>query len=523
MPSFFPEITENQTNMQDKYSTNPSEIIVKISTPVIDSEDSEDDVNEEASKIDQIKNPDNIDKNKLKEDPKESFSQFDKSISERGINLSKLGTESMMWDHEGMDEELISVCTHVSDGEKDEKLLKTLKVLDPCEEYDDQAFSERVQEFLRNYTDNMEKQKERENDSDCLAMSVKDPENPKSPEQKNPGVARKSVVRFQEELEECSSPFLKQHPPRRSWYPTPIDLNPPGAMSTPFPSESGIQEIHADYDESSHQRKLNYKPRKLEPDSSQGIVVVNSSDSTNNGRINVDIPYIPSESYPVPDLDLMNPGCLKICSWNIAGIRALIKKNGFDYIKQENPDILALQEVKCNEENLPSEAKLEGYRHYFLEGVQKGYCGVALFSKVEPINIIYGLQDEKLDIEARVITGEYNTFFLINVYAPFSGDKLLNLSKRLKWNTGLQKFIQGLNKKKRIIICGDFNVAHEEKDLAEPEKNQGIAGFTQQEKDEMTKLLKMGFVDSFRLLYPQRTEAYTFWPYPNHYRDKNIG
>ena len=209
--------------------------------------------------------------------------------------------------------------------------------------------------------------------------------------------------------------------------------------------------------------------------------------------------------------------------WNVSGIRAFVKKNGFDYITQEDPDIIALQEVKCNYTKLPDEAKPEGYLHYYMKGARKGYCGVALLSKVKPINIIHGLQNKMLEDEARVIRAEFETFFVVNVYAPNSGDKLTNLPKRLEWNDMFKGFVNKLGERKTVIICGDLNVAHKEIDLAEPRKNIEIAGFTQQETDGITELLKEGFVDFFRFLYPQKTNSYTFWSYANDHWERNIG
>ena len=270
------------------------------------------------------------------------------------------------------------------------------------------------------------------------------------------------------------------------------------------------------------------------PDSNQEIPYI--ADQGLNARIKIDVPYIDPPPPSTVHLDsekskiksnsiYTNPSKtnLKICSWNVASIRALIKKGGFDYLKQEDPDIIALQEVKCDPENLPCEAKPAGYFHYYLEGEQKEYCGVALLSKIKPLNILFDLENANLDVEARVITAEYDTIIVVNVYAPFSGDGLLNLPKRLEWDLSFRNFVNKLNRDKTIIICGDLNVAHQEIDLSEPRKNSGPAGFTYQERDGMTELLKQGFVDSFRFLYPHRNNSYSFWLYGNNNREKNIG
>ncbi|KAL7288017.1 hypothetical protein TKK_0018067 [Trichogramma kaykai] len=214
---------------------------------------------------------------------------------------------------------------------------------------------------------------------------------------------------------------------------------------------------------------------------------------------------------------------LKICSWNVAGFRAVVKKKGIEYLLKEDADIIALQETNCKALEVPEEAKLEGYFNYFTESVKNGYCGMALFSKVEPISITGGLQDLELDTEARVITAEFDKFYLINVYVPNAGQSLVTLPKRLKWNQAFQWYVQGLDKKKPVIICGDMNVAHLEIDLKDSKNNRKNAGYSAEEREDMTKLLESGFVDSFRFLYPDKTDAYTYWPYFYNSRGKNIG
>jgi len=213
----------------------------------------------------------------------------------------------------------------------------------------------------------------------------------------------------------------------------------------------------------------------------------------------------------------------KICIWNVSGIRALLKKNGMDYLEKEGADIIALQETKCETKKLPDEIKLKGYKNYFLDSKKSGYCGMALLSKKEPLNISYGLSDSEFDDEGRLITAEYDNFYLLNVYVPNAGNKLVTLPKRLKWNEAFKKYIQDLDKKKPVIVCGDMNVAHQEIDLTNPKTNTKNAGFTQEERDGMTDFLKAGFVDTFRLFYPDKTGAYTFWSYFRNARSKNIG
>ncbi|XP_051171367.1 exodeoxyribonuclease isoform X2 [Leptopilina boulardi] len=214
---------------------------------------------------------------------------------------------------------------------------------------------------------------------------------------------------------------------------------------------------------------------------------------------------------------------IKICSWNVSGIRAVIKKNGFQYIKEEDADIVLLQEVKCNNASLPNEVKLPGYERYFLESKKPGYCGMAFFSKIKPIKILYGLQNSTFDIEGRIITAEFDNFYVINVYVPNSGTKLMNLQKRLDWNKAFNEHVIKLDNKKPVIICGDMNVAHQEIDLTNPKTNTKNAGFSPEEREGMTELLKLGFVDTFRAMYPEKTGAYSFWSYFRNARDKNIG
>lgn len=214
---------------------------------------------------------------------------------------------------------------------------------------------------------------------------------------------------------------------------------------------------------------------------------------------------------------------LKISSWNVSGIRAVIKKNGIEYILKEDADIVALQETKCDKKKLPEEVKLKGYHHYFLDSKKPGYCGLALYTKEEPIDIKYGLDDSEFDDEGRLMTLEYEKFFLINVYVPNAGQKLVTLPKRLKWNEAFKTHITELDAKKPVIVCGDMNVAHQEIDLTNPKTNTKNAGFTKEEREGMTDFLDAGFVDTFRSLYPDRTGAYTFWSYFANARNKNIG
>ncbi|XP_046749793.1 exodeoxyribonuclease [Diprion similis] len=214
---------------------------------------------------------------------------------------------------------------------------------------------------------------------------------------------------------------------------------------------------------------------------------------------------------------------VKICSWNVSGVRACLKKHGFEYLLKENADIIALQETKCDKDKLPDEIKLPGYHEYFIDSKKSGYCGVALYSKEEPLDIIYGLNIPKHDDEGRMITAEYENYFVVCVYVPNAGKNLVTLPKRLQWNKDFKEFIQKLDAKKPVIVCGDMNVAHNEIDLKNPTSNMKNAGFTKEEREGMTDFLDAGYVDTFRQLYPEKTDAYTFWAYFNNSRNKNIG
>ncbi|CAH2063081.1 unnamed protein product, partial [Iphiclides podalirius] len=214
----------------------------------------------------------------------------------------------------------------------------------------------------------------------------------------------------------------------------------------------------------------------------------------------------------------------KIASWNVDGIRAWLDKGGLDYIKFEKPDILCLQEVKCSKEKLPEAiTNVPGYHAYWLCSEQDGYAGVGIYTAKLAMNVQYGLQDEELDSEGRIITAEYEQFYLVCTYVPNAGRKLVTMSKRLKWNEEFRKHVKSLDKKKPVIICGDMNVSHNTIDLANPKTNRKNAGFTDEERAGMTDLISDGFVDTYRQLYPEKTGAYTFWTYMFNCRAKNVG
>lgn len=214
----------------------------------------------------------------------------------------------------------------------------------------------------------------------------------------------------------------------------------------------------------------------------------------------------------------------KIASWNVDGIRAWMSKGGLDYIKYEKPDIFCLQETKCATDKLPDEvANVPGYHAYWLAGDKDGYAGVGIYTTKLAMNVKYGLQNEELDDEGRIITAEYEQFYLICTYVPNAGRKLVTMPKRLRWNEEFLKHVKELDKKKPVIICGDMNVSHKEIDLANPKTNRKNAGFTDEERAGMTQLLGDGFVDTFRHFHPDQTGSYTFWTYMMNSRSKNVG
>ena len=212
---------------------------------------------------------------------------------------------------------------------------------------------------------------------------------------------------------------------------------------------------------------------------------------------------------------------MKLISWNVNGIRAVMTKGFNEFFEAEDADIFCIQETKMQ----PGQAQIEfeGYKQYWNSAVKKGYSGTAIFSKIAPINEYYGIGIEEHDQEGRVMTLEFEKFFLVNCYTPNAKRKLERLDYRMTWEDTFREYLIKLNKKKPIILCGDLNVAHEEIDLKNPKTNIGNAGFTYEERGKMTELLESGFIDSFRYLYPNEEGAYTWWSYMFHAREKNIG
>ena len=212
---------------------------------------------------------------------------------------------------------------------------------------------------------------------------------------------------------------------------------------------------------------------------------------------------------------------MKLISWNVNGLRACITKGFYDFFQQEDADIFCLGETKMQ----PEQAVIEtpGYYQYWNSAVKKGYSGVAIFTKKEPLSVQYGLGIEEHDQEGRVITLEFEDFFLVNVYTPNSKDGLLRLDYRMIWEDAFRAHLNKLDESKPVIVCGDMNVAHQEIDLKNPKTNHKNPGFTDEERAKMTELLASGFIDSFRTLYPDKTDAYSWWSYRARAREKNVG
>ncbi len=216
---------------------------------------------------------------------------------------------------------------------------------------------------------------------------------------------------------------------------------------------------------------------------------------------------------------------MKLISWNVNGLRAIINKGFEEFFKGINADIFCIQETKMQEEQLEEKINtiFDGYKMYWNSAEKKGYSGTAIFSKKEPVNIKYGIGIEEHDKEGRVITLEFEKFYMVNCYTPNSKRELERLDYRMIWEEDFRNYLLELNKKKPVILCGDLNVAHKEIDLKNPKTNRRNAGFTDEEREKMTELLNSGFVDSFRYLYPDKADKYTWWSYMFKAREKNAG
>jgi exodeoxyribonuclease III len=212
---------------------------------------------------------------------------------------------------------------------------------------------------------------------------------------------------------------------------------------------------------------------------------------------------------------------MKLVSWNVNGLRACVKKGFLDFFHEVDADLFCIQETKLQEGQI--QLDLDGYYQFWNYAEKKGYSGTAVFSKLEPISVKYGFDLDDSEPEGRIITLEFEKFFLVNVYTPNSQRDLARLGFRLEWEDKIRTYLQELDNSKPIILCGDLNVAHQEIDLKNPKSNLNNSGFTPEERRKMTTLLESGFVDSFRHLYPDLEGAYTWWSYMLKVRERNIG
>ncbi|ARK25874.1 exodeoxyribonuclease III [Sporosarcina sp. P37] len=212
---------------------------------------------------------------------------------------------------------------------------------------------------------------------------------------------------------------------------------------------------------------------------------------------------------------------MKVVSWNVNGIRACVKKGFVDFFEQAKADIFCIQEIKCQQGQI--DLSFEGYESYWNYAVKKGYSGTAVFTKKKPLSVRYGLNDQDFEEEGRVLTLEFDTFFLVNSYTPNAQRDLARLPYRLAWEDELLVHLTALDAMKPVIYCGDLNVAHEEIDIRNVKSNIGNSGFTEQERGKMTRLLNAGFLDTFRYMNPDQEGAYTWWSYMRDVRARNIG
>ena len=214
-------------------------------------------------------------------------------------------------------------------------------------------------------------------------------------------------------------------------------------------------------------------------------------------------------------------GGMKFISWNVNGIRACLKKGFLDFFQDMNADFFCIQETKCQAGQV--ELELEGYKQYWNYAEKKGYSGTAIFTKHTPLSVHYGVGEEESQEEGRIITLEYEDFFLVNVYTPNAQRDLARLPLRLAWEDRLASYLKELDTKKPVVYCGDLNVAREEIDIKNAKSNIGNSGFTYEERAKISELLASGFVDTFRFKHPEETDHFTWWSYMNKVRERNIG
>lgn len=212
---------------------------------------------------------------------------------------------------------------------------------------------------------------------------------------------------------------------------------------------------------------------------------------------------------------------MKLISWNVNGLRACLQKGFMDYFNKADADIFCIQEIKLQEGQINLE--LKGYHQYWNYAERKGYSGTAVFSKIRPINVFYGMDKNEHNKEGRVITLEFDEFYLVTVYTPNSQDGLARLEYRMQWDDDFRMYVKKLDTEKPVIFCGDLNVAHKEIDLKNPKTNVKNAGFTIEERNKFSELLNSGFIDTFRYFYPDREGAYSWWSYRFNARKNNAG
>lgn len=212
---------------------------------------------------------------------------------------------------------------------------------------------------------------------------------------------------------------------------------------------------------------------------------------------------------------------MKLISWNVNGLRACLQKGFMESVAALDADVISLQETKLQPDQL--ELELPGYKSYWHYAQRKGYSGTAVFTRVEPLSVQYGIGIESFDAEGRTVILEFTDFWLVNVYVPNAQRELARIAFRLAWEGALLNKLKELEQTKPVVLCGDLNVAHEEIDLKNPKSNRGSAGFSDEERAAFSNLLSHGFVDTFRHFYPDRTDAYSWWSYMFHARENNAG
>ena len=212
---------------------------------------------------------------------------------------------------------------------------------------------------------------------------------------------------------------------------------------------------------------------------------------------------------------------MKLVSWNVNGLRACMGKGFAEFLENENPDVICLQETKMQREQ--ADFDFPGYHEYWNSAEKKGYSGTAIFSKTEPLSVSYGIGVEEADAEGRVICAEFEQFYLVTVYTPNAQRELVRIDFRMAFEDAFRAYLLKLHEKKPVVVCGDMNVAHKPIDLKNPKSNVGSAGFSYEERGKFTELLASGFNDTFRMLYPDKEGAYSWWSYMFKSRERNTG